>query len=88
MNSKFFKYSKKFFNDKTSFRMLYTNLNSNVFKTNFANKTYFNKIIQLISCNSLIRSDCKQVFSLNSESANEDLLSLSENTLLGNGKFF
>jgi hypothetical protein len=90
MNNYFFKNFKTFAKSKSAFKMMSTNINSHVFKINFANKTYYDKVMQLVNCTNLIKSysNC-QIIGMNSGISIEDILNnLKLQKILGAGKTF
>jgi hypothetical protein len=87
MRNFFFKTN--FFKDKGNLKMLYSNINSHVFKINFANKTYFNNLIKLVACTQLMnKSQYKFLALTNSENGIDDLLESDSLVVSGkNSKF-
>jgi hypothetical protein len=72
---------------KENLKMFYSNVNSHVFRINFANKAYFSNIIKLLTCSHLMNKSQYKFFALsNSENGIEDLLVGDSNNLVINGK--
>ena len=90
MKNNFFKNFKNLFKDKSSFKMMNTNLNSNLFKITFSNKSYYYKLIQIINSKSVSNNlnSIQMIGSKSGLSFDELTNNLKLKTILGTGIFY
>ncbi len=90
MKNYFFKNFKNLVKDKSSFKMMNTNINSNLFKITFSNKSYFYKLVQIINSYSVSKNlnSIQTIGSKSGLSFDELSNNLKLNSILGTGIFY
>ena len=89
MKNYFFKNFRNLVKDKSSFKMMNTNINSNLFKITFSNKSYYYKLVQIINSHSIFNNlnSIQMIGSKSGMSFDELCNNVKLQSMLGTGIF-